>query len=73
MVVTGLGKDFIARKAAKKISVEEIVDLETLIGKDASLATPAFAVALMAACKLEGDNIQWTPFDKDWRQLRAAS
>ena len=30
VVVTGLGKDFIARKAAEKIGAESIVDLGTL-------------------------------------------
>jgi uncharacterized hydantoinase/oxoprolinase family protein len=60
VVVTGLGKDFIARKAAEKIGVDQIVDLERLLQKDASVATPAFATALMTACKLEGENVEWT-------------
>ncbi len=52
VVVTGLGKDFIARKAAEEIGVGSIVDLATLTPFDVSIATPAFAVALMAANKL---------------------
>ena len=60
VVVTGLGKDFIARKAAEKIGVKYIVDLATLMPSDAAIATPAFAVALMTASKLEGGNIEWT-------------
>jgi hypothetical protein len=55
VVVTGLGKDFIARKAAEKIGVKAIVDLETLMQTDAVVATPAFGVALMIASKLEGE------------------
>jgi hypothetical protein len=60
VVVTGFGKDFIARKAAEKIGVESIVDLGTLMQTDVSMATPAFGVALMTANKLEGETIKWT-------------
>jgi probable H4MPT-linked C1 transfer pathway protein len=59
VVVTGLGKDFIVRKAAEKIAVEPIIDLATLVPTDVSLATPAFAVALMMAKQLEGDKVSW--------------
>jgi probable H4MPT-linked C1 transfer pathway protein len=55
VVVTGLGKDFIARKAAEKLCVDEIIDLGTLLSDQAVLATPAFGVALMAASQLEGE------------------
>ncbi|MGA3110621.1 MAG: hydantoinase/oxoprolinase family protein [Candidatus Bathyarchaeia archaeon] len=60
VVVTGLGKDFIARKAAEKISADAIFDLGTLLTTDVSMATPAFAVALMTASKIEGEMISWT-------------
>jgi len=60
VVVTGLGKDFIARKAAEKISAKAIVDLETLMPKETAVATPAFGVALMTAIKLEGGLVDWT-------------
>jgi hypothetical protein len=60
VVITGLGKDFIARKAAEKIGVESIVDFGTLTQTDVSMATPAFGVALMTANKLEGETIKWT-------------
>jgi probable H4MPT-linked C1 transfer pathway protein len=56
VVVTGLGKNFIARKAAEQLGVDEVIDLGTLLPQKAVLATPAFAVALMAADKLEGEN-----------------
>jgi hypothetical protein len=59
VVVTGLGKDFIARKAAEKVGVDAIVDLGTLIRNDAVMATPAFGLALMVANKL-GEIIKWT-------------
>jgi probable H4MPT-linked C1 transfer pathway protein len=61
VVVTGLGKNFIAAKAAEKVGVDAIVDLGTLVQGEAVLATPAFSVALMTASKLEGETIQWTP------------
>ncbi len=58
VVVTGLGKDFIARKAAQKIAVSDIFDLDTLMQNNVAVATPAFGVALMAANKLEGEPIK---------------
>jgi (4-(4-[2-(gamma-L-glutamylamino)ethyl]phenoxymethyl)furan-2-yl)methanamine synthase len=56
VVVTGLGKNFIAQKAAEKLCVDEILELGTMLSDQAVLATPAFGVALMAANKLEGRN-----------------
>ena len=58
VVVTGLGKDFIARKAAETLGVDAIVDLGTLLPPKAVLATPAFGVALMVAAKFEGETSQ---------------
>ena len=55
VVVTGLGKDFLARNAALMVGVDAIVDLGTLLPQKAVLATPAFGVALMTANKLEGE------------------
>ncbi len=56
IVVTGLGRDFLARKAAEKIGAESIIDLGSLLGDKATYATPAFGVALMMAYKLEKEN-----------------
>jgi len=58
VVITGLGKDFLARRAAESIGVDAIIDLGTLLPPIAVLATPAFAVALMTANKLEGENVR---------------
>ncbi len=55
VVVTGLGKYFLAQQAAEIVKVDEIVDLGMLLPSKAILATPAFGVAVMAAAKLEGD------------------
>jgi uncharacterized hydantoinase/oxoprolinase family protein len=58
VVVTGLGKNFIAAKAAEKLDVDAIVDLGTILHEKAVLVTPAFGVALMAASKFEGETVK---------------
>ena len=58
VVVTGLGKKFLARKAAEMLGIDTIVDLGTLLPKKAALATPALGVALMTANKLEGETVK---------------
>jgi probable H4MPT-linked C1 transfer pathway protein len=75
VVVTGLGKDFLARTAAQKIGVDTIINLEkvcfgdafvyssflpSLAQNDVVKASPAVGVALMAASKLEGRVVKWT-------------
>jgi len=55
VVVTGLGKNFIAQKTAKNLGVDEVIDLGTLLPQKAVMATPAFAVAMMTTQRLEGD------------------
>jgi probable H4MPT-linked C1 transfer pathway protein len=60
VVVTGIGKDFIARTAAQKLSVDEIIDLGKLARNDVVKASPAVGIALMAASKLEGRIVKWT-------------
>lgn len=58
VVITGLGKNFLAGKAAESIRPDKIVDLSTLVQAEAVLATPAFGVAFMTATRLEGENIK---------------
>ena len=68
VVVTGLGRTFLAGAAARKIGISEILELEKLCLGDAfvykmtqqlllhggvAMASPAFGVALMAVGKLE--------------------
>jgi probable H4MPT-linked C1 transfer pathway protein len=68
VVVTGVGKDFLARVAARKVGVDEILDLGKVCFGDAFVyhgalqgrnglveASPAVGVALMVASKLEGE------------------
>jgi probable H4MPT-linked C1 transfer pathway protein len=59
IVVTGFGKIFLAQKAAQRIGIEKVVDLNDLVGSDVSIASPAVGVALMAANKIEGVSIKW--------------
>jgi (4-(4-[2-(gamma-L-glutamylamino)ethyl]phenoxymethyl)furan-2-yl)methanamine synthase len=59
MVVTGLGRSFLARKAAEKANVISIKNLEEILPASTALATPAVGVALMAATQLEGKRLKW--------------
>jgi probable H4MPT-linked C1 transfer pathway protein len=59
VVVTGLGKEFLASKAARKAGFDRIIDLNNLIGVNVSQMSPAVAVAIMAAEKIGGAPIKW--------------
>jgi probable H4MPT-linked C1 transfer pathway protein len=61
LVITGIGKNFIAKTAAQKIRIDKIIDLGKLIHNGVVTASPAVGVALMAASKLEGRTVKWTP------------
>ncbi len=61
MVLTGLGRHFLARKAAEKAGIAEILDFDEIFPSKAALASPAAGVALMAATKLEGRRLSWKP------------
>jgi (4-(4-[2-(gamma-L-glutamylamino)ethyl]phenoxymethyl)furan-2-yl)methanamine synthase len=59
VVVTGLGKNFLAKTAAEKVGADKIVDLGTLLWQSFVISTPAVGVGLMAAEKIGGKQIQW--------------
>ena len=59
VVVTGIGKDFIARKAAKKLSIEKIFDISKILDFKTYIASPAVGVALMVSDKLARRNANW--------------
>ena len=59
VVVTGLGKDFLARKATESVGVDSIIDLDSILPKQAVLATPAVGVALMTGFKVSEEPFQW--------------
>jgi probable H4MPT-linked C1 transfer pathway protein len=59
VVVTGLGRNFLARKAAENAEFKDIIDIEEHLGADATVVSPSVGVALMLANKLEGKTIRW--------------
>ena len=58
-VITGLGKNFLARNAAQRVGIDEIIDFSELVRSDIATVSPAVGVALMAATKLEGRTVKW--------------
>jgi probable H4MPT-linked C1 transfer pathway protein len=58
-VVTGLGRNFLARKAAEKAGFSEVIDMKELIGVEAAVVSPSVGVALMTASNLEGKTVTW--------------
>jgi probable H4MPT-linked C1 transfer pathway protein len=59
VVVTGLGRNFLARKAAENAEFKDIIDMEEHLGADATVVSPSVGVALMLASKLEGKTVRW--------------
>jgi probable H4MPT-linked C1 transfer pathway protein len=59
VVVTGLGRNFLARKAAENAGFEEVIDMKDYLGADAAVVSPSVGVALMLAGKLEGKLVRW--------------
>jgi len=59
VVVTGLGRACLARRATEKAGLEKIVGLDELVGDDAAVVSPSVGVALMAASRLEGKTVKW--------------
>ena len=58
-VVTGLGRNFLAKKAAEKAGFKQIVDMKELVGAEAAVVSPSVGVALMVASRLEGKTVKW--------------
>jgi probable H4MPT-linked C1 transfer pathway protein len=59
VVVAGLGRDFLARKAAEKTGFKEILDISKMLGAEAAVVSPSVGVAFMVAGKLEGKPVRW--------------
>ncbi|MBC8224326.1 H4MPT-linked C1 transfer pathway protein [Candidatus Bathyarchaeota archaeon] len=59
VVVTGLGREFLAKAAAQRAGFKEIVDLGDAMGDDAALVSPAVGVALITASRIEGRTVRW--------------
>jgi hypothetical protein len=60
VAVTGLGRNFIARKAAEQLGFNDIRDLEEMTKRRIAKESTAVGVGLMAATEAEGREIQWT-------------
>lgn len=48
IIITGIGKQILAQKAAEKAKYEKIIDLEEKYNKTAALMTPAYALGILA-------------------------
>jgi probable H4MPT-linked C1 transfer pathway protein len=59
IVVTGLGRNFLARKAAENAGFSDIMDMKELLGSDAAVVSPSVGVALRVASRLEGKEVKW--------------
>jgi probable H4MPT-linked C1 transfer pathway protein len=59
VVVTGLGRNFLARKAAENAGFKDIIDMKEHLGAEASVVSPSVGVALMLASRLEGKTVRW--------------
>ncbi len=58
-VVTGIGRNFLATKAAQRVGITNVVDLNRLINSDVASVSTAVTVAAMALSKLEGRTVKW--------------
>lgn len=59
IVTTGIGKNFLAEKAARQLGIKKIFDINQIIDNSTFKATPAVGVAIMEASKLLGRNVIW--------------
>jgi probable H4MPT-linked C1 transfer pathway protein len=59
IIVTGLGRNFLARKAAEKMGFSAIIDLGERLGTDIAVVLPSVSVALIEASNLEGKPVKW--------------
>ena len=59
VIVTGLGRNFLAKKAAEKTGFSDVIDMSELVGTKAATVSPSVGVALMVASSLEGKTVKW--------------
>lgn len=64
VVVTGMGREFLGRKAAQKAGFRRIVDVGDFLGASVAALSPSVGVALLMASELEGKIVQWKPWSK---------
>jgi len=59
VVVTGFGRNFLAKKAAEKAGFKRVIDMKEDLGVEAAIGSPSVGVALLVASFLEGKNVKW--------------
>lgn len=59
IVVTGIGKVILAKKAAQLLGLKKIIDINKIIGNNSYQASPAVGVGIMEASKLAGRKAFW--------------
>jgi len=59
VVTTGLGRNFLARKAAEKSDFSKVIDMSELVGAEAAVVSTSVGVAFMVANSLEGKTVKW--------------
>ncbi len=58
-VITGLGRNFLARKAAQQAGFTKVADFGELMDGDVAKVSTAFATALMGASYVQGGFVRW--------------
>jgi probable H4MPT-linked C1 transfer pathway protein len=61
-VVTGLGREFLARKAAEKAEFKKVIAMEELFNASTAVVSPSVGLALLVAEHLEGETVRWKQF-----------
>jgi probable H4MPT-linked C1 transfer pathway protein len=59
IVVTGLGRNFLVRKAAEKVGFDNTIDMREMLGAEVAVMSPSVGVTLMVASSLEGKTATW--------------
>jgi len=59
IVVTGLGRNFLARKAAQQVGFSKIIDMKDILDADSAVVSPSVGMALITASTLEGKTATW--------------
>jgi hypothetical protein len=59
-----MGKDFLARRAAERAGIAQIVSIEDVLPAGTALVSPSVGVALKVATKLEVRDVNWMPLIK---------
>jgi probable H4MPT-linked C1 transfer pathway protein len=59
VVVTGLGREFLARKAGQRAGFNRIINLGDFLSARGAVVSPSVGVAVMVASKLQGRTILW--------------